>query len=160
MDECSFDDLVRKFSAHAGSRRRALELTGAALLTGVVPPLFPRDVEAMSRRKCHKKNGRYLSSGQCHCTYSCETHHNVDFHCHGNRHCYCYQTVAGDAFCMGASAPSSCTADDQCATGFRCIVTLDCSRADVSCTGPADCGGGLCLNSRCMTTFCATPCPT
>jgi len=161
MADRFLDNLAKKLRTGGGSRRGALALMGAALSATALPPLLPQDEEAVSRRKCHKKKGLYMRSGDCHCTNTCDTHAGVAFHCHNRRNCFCSQTVSGEGFCIVGSAPSSCTTDAECPTAdYRCVATFDCSRADVFCTGPADCGGGLCLNDRCMTTYCATACPT
>jgi hypothetical protein len=65
MGEQFFDDLAKSLDDDTISRRRALKLAGGALLASMVPPLFPREAEAINRakRRCRRR-GESTSRGE------------------------------------------------------------------------------------------------
>ena len=167
MGEQFFDDLARELDAGTISRRRALKLAGGALLGVVVPTLFPREAEALNKakRRCRRKGGTYLSSGNCHCAITC-SFSSDQFPCHSNPRCTCTQTVTGSGFCSGGDRATGCSSDAECTAslGEVCVVNPGCPGSGVSCTDSAQCrlinSNYACVNGTCQLTGCATPCST
>jgi hypothetical protein len=66
VEEHSFDELAKGLAEGTISRRRALKWVGAAVLAAAVPPLFPTQAVALSRRQRRKvvgKGARYAARG-------------------------------------------------------------------------------------------------
>jgi hypothetical protein len=65
--ETSFDDLARGLASGAVSRRQALRLAGAAVVSAALVPLLPGTAEALTRRqrrRCRKRGGTICGSGR------------------------------------------------------------------------------------------------
>jgi hypothetical protein len=167
MGEQFFDDLARGLDEGTISRGRALKLAGGALLGAVVPSLFPREAEAISRarRRCRRKGGVYLSHGDCHCTLHCNSDTSKNFSCNDNQSCPCLEAVEGRGFCSagGQGTNFGCTSSGQCSEPGRvCVVVRSCPGSGASCTSDAQCkaiaSSLACINGTCQQTSCFLPC--
>jgi hypothetical protein len=164
MDERFFDDLAKELDDSSVSRRRALKLVGAALLSSALMPLLPKPAYASARKRCHKHGGVFLSKGQCHCASQCGS--ATVFACHNTITCSCGETAERTGFCAAnGSLSQGCWSSTECSgsSGARCIVTRGCPDSGGSCT-PAtvttDCPPNYgCINGTCQLTNCQSPCP-
>ena len=164
MDEQFFDDLAKGLNDGSVSRAWALKLVGAALLAAMLPPLFPRPAVASARKKCKKKGGIFLSTGTCHCGYTCNATDITLFVCHSNPNCDCFETVSGKGFCATTTSGGQafgCSTNAECPTGTTCVVEPSCAGSGGSCTSSTDCPGNYgCVKGTCQFSFCIGPCPT
>ena len=161
MDERFFDDLSRGLNDGTISRRQALKLLGAALLGSALMPLFPRQAEAITTSKCQKKGGKFLSTGNCRCAFTCFAD-ETKFHCHSNKHCTCWEKVDGTGFCGRNSSQArgfGCPTEIDCPTGYTCVVNPGCAGSGTSCNTDTDCPSPYsCLDGTCQSTTCVPRC--
>jgi hypothetical protein len=162
-EEHFFDDLAKGLDDGSISRGRALKLVGALLLGSALMPFFPRQAQAITRKKCRKRGGVYLTTGECHCASPCTGPY---FHCGSSTsNCSCYGTVEGTGFCGGViGSDYGCTSSSQCSQiGWKCVIRYGCSDAGQSCTTHQDCHNIkpylACVNGICQSTNCGNPCP-
>ena len=159
MHERGFDTLAKLVSERSGSRRKALQVVGAALAGGSLGSLFSREADASAKKRCKKKGGTYLRKGGCHCAFKCGD--SSSFSCNGRADCTCLRTVGGRGYCAQGNvfAFAGCSASSECATGQECIIP-DCPGSGTSCSSPTDCttAGTACINGTCQFTSCVDPC--
>jgi hypothetical protein len=133
MGEQFFDDLARGLDAGTVSRRRALQLFGAAALGAALMPVMPERAEALgrrARRRCRRQGGIPLERGDCHCAWQCGPD-PAPFSCHGNTNCRCYKDPSGRGFCGSGSGNGGCMKNSDCDPDRRCAVNT--------------CAGNLCI---------------
>jgi hypothetical protein len=116
----SFDDLSRELASGTISRRRAIKLTGGALLGTALLTFFSSPAEARRRNPCRRKRT------------SCETTMLRD-HCRGNPNCYCFRTAAGGKQCVDITG-------EVCPITNECNSASDCGRNEVCVQAPGCCG--------------------
>src|SRR5215217_6227795 len=157
-----FDELARGLDQGTISRGRALRLAGGALLAAMVPTLFPREAEAISRakRRCRRKEGIYLSRGECRCAWTSNAGEGATgFACNGNSDCFCTESAEGRGFCTlgGAVTAMGCSTSAECPTGNTCTVLR--YYGGGSCTISADCPATDegCIRGTCWLTYCRLP---
>jgi hypothetical protein len=165
MQEQRFDTLVKTIGDQSGSRRRALQVVGAALTSAGLLSRFSAEATAGSAKKrCKQAKGVYLSAGECHCAQTCAAGGRS---CNGDATCQCQQAANGTGFC--AAQQSSYTGADcvcnGCPAGKTCVALPGCLEAGQACNTVADCrailGSGYgCINGHCQETTCVDPCPT
>jgi hypothetical protein len=157
MGEHFFDDLAKGLDDGSVSRRRALKLVGGALLAVVLPPLFPKPVLAITKKKCKRVGGIFQKKGNCHCAQTCSA---GSFACGGNNDCRCLEKAAGGGFCgdfSGTIVGSDCLTKG-CPSGQTCIVMRDCANSGDPCTTSALCPSGMgCVNNTRQFTTCPPP---
>ena len=163
MDPIRFDTLIRGLHGRSGTRRRALALAGAALAAAVAPS--PEGAGAITKRRCRKRGGVFLTHGECHCGENCLS--TAQFTCHGNSNCTCRETAERRGFCSGETGNTGdgCSSSAACPSGLKCVVIRGCGGfGGESCTVATvgtDCPGGAgCIGGQCWPTVCMDPCPT
>jgi hypothetical protein len=169
MDGSRFDRLTAAWAGPVGRRRALRGAAGAAIagLLAAAPGLAPPGAEAASRakRRCRRKHGVFVSSGECRCASRCSTP-QTRFPCHDNPNCFCGETLAGEGFCAGIGLVNSngCSpeAGQECPSGFTCIVDRGCVGSGETCTTKATCPSPSygCVHGRCQQTSCYAACPT
>ena len=182
MDGHFFDDLAKGLDDGSITRRRALKLVGAALLSSALMPLFPRQAHASkAKRKCLHKGGTWLTStdpvSPCHCAQTCSSTSTFGtLHCHSSANCICLETVEGKGFCSGnGECGSGCSSNADCSGCTlppgsklvpRCVVIPDSVTCGAhKCFATADCfnsfgAGYACITGICQKTICTVgPCP-
>ena len=123
----SFDDLSRELASGTISRRRAIKLTGGALLsTALATFSSSKPAEARRRSPCRGKRT------------TCENGPNPGPHCRGNVNCFCVRTTGGGKACVNLSGES-------CPTTDECDSARDCGRNEV-CAVVAGCCQGSTRN--------------
>jgi hypothetical protein len=134
-------------------------------LLAAAPGLAPPGADAASHAKrCRRKHGVFVNSGECRCAAQCSTP-ETRFPCHDNKHCSCGETLAGEGFCAlsGSVNNNGCSpeAGAECLTGFTCVVNRGCVASGGTCTTKADCPTPSygCVDGQCEQTFCTTACP-
>jgi hypothetical protein len=123
-----FDDLATALADGSISRRQALKGIGAGALAFVIGPLFPEQAEALTRaqrRRCRRRGGQPVESGECHCAYLCQEPEVMG--CEGNPECTCFKTVGNRGFCGRHGQCQPCTASSECPPGWRCVVNTCCT---------------------------------
>ena len=170
MEDQRFDALAKTVGDGAGSRRRALQMVGAALASaGLLSHFSPEAAAGPAQKRCKHKGGIYLAKGACHCARTCKTPPFTNpMPCNGNPNCQCLQTPIGTGFCgtyvAGLTAePSDCICDG-CLPGAMCAVVPRCAEL-TDCMTTKECltsfgTGHACINGRCEFTSCVVPCPT
>jgi hypothetical protein len=123
----SFDDLSRELASGTVSRRRAIKLTGGALLGTALLPFFSLPAEARRRNPCRGK------------ATTCETSPGPGPNCRGNPDCFCVRTTAGGKQCVNLS-------NEVCPTTDECNSASDCPRDNEVCAVVAGCCGGSTRN--------------
>jgi hypothetical protein len=118
----SFDDLSMELASGTISRRRAIKLTGGALLSTALATFFSSPAEARRRNPCRGKRT------------TCENGPDPGPHCLGNPDCFCVRTTGGGKQCVDLSG-EVCPATDECDSA------RDCGRNEV-CAVVAGCCGG------------------
>jgi hypothetical protein len=164
VDEQFFDDLSKALTNGTVSRRRALQLVGAAALGAALMPVLPKQAEALTakaRRRCRKKGGVVLEKGNCHCGYTCTSPvAKSEFQCTDDPNCFCYETLDGRGTCAQIVVFAPCASNAGCPTDQVCVVGRGCG-SQRSCTTTDDCITSeieVCVNGRCVESSCATPC--
>jgi hypothetical protein len=165
MEQSGFDDLAKALSNGSGSRRRALQMVGAALVGAPLIAAFPVSAAGSGKKRCKKKHGVYLSSGECNCGVAWHKGRRSQFFpCSDNAECACYKTVAGSGFCADWSKPvpvQGCESDADCAShpGTSCTVDPGYSKGK-SCGPEKPCAVANegCINGTCQYTACRPPC--
>jgi hypothetical protein len=164
MDQTGFDSLAKALSDGAGSRRRVLQVAGAALVGAPLLALFPDSASGSGKKRCKKKHGVYLRSGECNCavTWRKGTQAPWKFRCENTDGCGCYQTVDGSGFCAKWEVVDShhgCESDAVCDPGEVCTVLRGYS-SGASCddTTPCDNPRFGCINGTCQYTSCRPAC--
>ena len=167
MDERRFDALTKTIGNESGSRRRAVQVIGAALASaGLLAHVSGEATAGKAQKRCKNKGGTWLPAGECHC--SVNSSHAFDLpSCNGDASCRCAQTASGRGFCARLPAAfigadcicNGCPANQACIalpgnpqSGRECITTKEC----VTIVGT----GYGCVNGRCEFTACVEPCPT
>jgi hypothetical protein len=120
----SFDDLARELAAGSISRRRAIKLTGGALLGTALLAFSSSPAEARRRRRnpCRRKRT------------SCESTPTLLDTCRGNPNCHCFRTAAGGKQCVDISG-------ETCPTTNECDSAEDCPGPNEICVlAPGCCG--------------------
>jgi hypothetical protein len=163
MDQSGFDDLAKALSNSAGSRRRVLQLAAATLVGAPLLTLFPSSAAGGAKKRCKKKHGNYLTSGECQCgvTWRKGQHAYWKFPCTTNEDCACYETADGSGFCARPNVPDNhqgCESDAECNPGDACTVLPGYSNG-ASCT-PGSCSNSDegCVNGTCQYTSCRPAC--
>ena len=110
-----FDDAAKGLAAGTISRRRALKVTGSALLGGGLLALFPGVAGAQVSVQSACENRRAISNRSCHAR-----------NCGGRSNCSCAKTVSGTKRCVNfrdarCPARDQCDRDRDCARGEVCI---------------------------------------
>jgi hypothetical protein len=124
-----FDEVAKGLAAGTISRRRALKLTGSALLGGGLLALFPRVAGAQ---------------GGCAGRPAINNRRCPETSCGSGINCFCATTVGGTKRCVSLEnetcpASDECDRNSDCASGELCIKT-----------------GGCCEGSR--RNLCVRPC--
>jgi hypothetical protein len=167
MHEQHFDALTKTLGNESSSRRRALQVVGAALASAGVLAHGSEEARAgKAQRRCRNKGGVYLPEGECHCSTT-RTHVFDLPPCNGDASCRCIQTAGGRGLC--ALVPLFSTAPDcicnGCPANQRCVVIPEFLNSGRMCETTQECvtllGNGFgCVNGRCEFTTCWEPCPT
>jgi len=163
MDEARFDELVRSLRLGA-TRRRALRLLGRGVLVGALPlALDPDPAAAISRarKRCRKKKGVFVETGECRCAYTNLSAGADRFPCLNNASCTCWEAADGTGFCGdGQRFTVGCATNAQCNNGWTCVVVRGYPGLGTACTASSQCEGeSVCIRGECQATWCATPCP-
>ena len=132
MDTQRFDRLVRVFADPSQSRRAALGLLGAGLIS-LLPSIGIQDSEARVRCGANEKRcGRHcIPQDDC-----CK-----DDDCLLNEHCV--SGACESCFAQGAA----CTDDAECCTGICDTYTNKCQQVRVNCTSDDECPNGRCCST-------------
>ena len=125
-----FDDLARGLAEGTISRRQALKWIGAGAVAFAIMPVAPKKAEALTRRRCLRRDGIPLDRGDCDCAFDCGAEFSR-FNCQSDPDCYCLETVTGRGFCGFISNKDcrvfhNCRDNSDCASGYRCIVNSCC----------------------------------
>jgi hypothetical protein len=160
MEQSGFDDLAKALSNGSGSRRRALQMVGAALVGAPLIAAFPVSAAGSGKKRCKKKHGIYLTSGECNCAVAWHkgTQAPEKFRCENTAGCACAETVSGDGSCASYFVRvnhEGCESDEECDTGTTCTVLSGASCNDTKpCTHPQF----KCTNGTCQFSACRPPC--
>ena len=160
MEQSGFDDLARALSNGSGSRRRALQMVGAALVGAPLFTAFPVSAAGSGKKRCKKKHGVYLTSGECTCAVTWRKGRQAfgKYRCSANENCTCYETADGSGFCARWNVVDShqgCQSNTECDTGEACTVLSGASCNDTKpCTHPQF----ECVNGTCQYSSCRPPC--
>jgi hypothetical protein len=164
MEQSGFDDLARALSNESGSRRRALQVLGAALVGAPLFAVFPGAAAGSGKKRCKKKHGVYLTSGECTCAVAWHKGQQVasKFPCSDIATCACYETVDGSGFCAKFNVPDSnqgCESNGECNSGAACTVLPGYSKGK-SCGPGKPCAERTeaCVDGTCQYTSCRPPC--
>jgi hypothetical protein len=129
-------------------------------------PLFAHRADALSRakRRCRRKQGRFVRRGECRCASTCPTD-LADFSCQGNKDCACVLAAGGRGFCAGCFVlRNGCSQapGERCPTGYTCVVNPGCVAIGVACKTSVDCPTASygCIRGKCEQTRCSPPCAT
>jgi hypothetical protein len=117
-----FDEVAKGLAAGAISRRRALKLTGAALLSGGLLALFPGVAGAQNSTGCQGRPA--INNRVC-----------PETNCRDNPDCLCATTVAGNKRCVNL-ANEVCPATDECDRNRDCPNDEVCIRIGGCCGRP------------------------
>jgi hypothetical protein len=162
MEEQRFDTFAKDIGSSVGTRRRALQVVGAALASAGLPAVFPESAAAGARKRCRRKGGRYVSKGTCHCAPTCSDKDPLpdDFHCRSDN-CYCYETVEKTGFCMlisGSITEPGCNTSAECEDQTRRCVMTGFPTPTICTACPCD-TTQACIDEVCRHTHCVAPCP-
>jgi hypothetical protein len=165
MDQSGFDDLAKALSTGTGSRRRVLQVIGAAVIGAPLLTLFPDSAAGSAKKRCKKKHGKYLTSGECQCavTWPKGQEDIHKFRCSDTDGCGCYQTADGSGFCAKWNVVDShqgCESDAECDPGAACTVVPGYS-SGAPCDDTTTCDDPQfgCINGACQYTSCRPACP-
>ena len=132
-----FDELARGLGEGAISRRQALKWAGYGVLGAALSGTgFADTAEALTRRqrrRCRRKGGAPLESGECKCAGNCEAG-LARFVCPDtDGTCACQETVEGRGVCASFGSLCGtlevCSSSSECRQGFKCIINTCCGRA-------------------------------
>jgi hypothetical protein len=160
MDQTGFDDLARVLSTGVGSRRRALQLAAAAVVGAPLLTLFPDSAAGSGKKRCKKKHGVYLTSGECTC--GVHRHKGQDpywkFRCADSAGCACFESVDGSGICARYNVVANhqgCESDAVCDPGSRCTIL-----SGGSCKENSTCPDSQfnCVNGTCQYSICRPAC--
>ena len=164
MDQAGFDHLAKTLSTGAGSRRHVLQVLGAAAIGTPLLTLFPDSAAGIGKKRCTKKHGKYLTSGECSCAVTWYKGEQVlyKFRCSDTETCSCYVTVDGSGFCANwhmTGGRQGCESNAECDAGASCAVLPGYSKGK-SCGPTAPCTDltEACVNGTCQYTSCRPPC--
>jgi hypothetical protein len=164
MDQSGFDDLARVLSTGAGSRRRLLQVAGAAVVGAPLLALFPSSAAGIGKKRCRRKHGTYLRSGECNCavTWHKGTQAPHKFTCEDTDGCACYKTADGSGFCAKwnvIATGQGCESNAVCGPGAACTVLPGYSTG-ASCDEATPCARPEfgCINGTCQYTSCRPAC--
>jgi Stigma-specific protein, Stig1 len=151
----SFDELARGLASGTISRGRALKWVGAAFLAAAVPPLFPAQAVALTRRqrrRCRNLGGTVCGEVQrsqicCPSGLPCCGTARRPVCCPSGGQCVggSCQCPSGETDCSGACVNLN-TDENNCGTcGATCSEGASCVDGSCECpTGESDC------NNRCV----------
>jgi hypothetical protein len=115
-----FDEAAKGFAGGTISRRRALKLTGTALLGGGLLALFPgvAGAQVSAQQTCEGRPA--INNRQCPITS-----------CGGRSNCFCAETVSGVKTCVNfrnvvCPRRDECDRNRDCASGEVCIKIGGC----------------------------------
>jgi hypothetical protein len=119
-----FDEVAKGLAAGTISRRRALKLTGSALLGGALLALFPGVVGAQVSVESACEGRRAFGNRSCNASS-----------CGGNRNCFCARAVSGTKTCVNLR-DFRCPKRDQCDRNRDCASGEACIRVGCICGNP------------------------
>jgi hypothetical protein len=131
-----FDEVAKGLAAGTISRRRALKLTGSALLGGGLLALFPGVAGAQSNIVDETDPTLAASDPGCRGEPAINNRRCPANNCGGDRRCFCNETVSGEKRCVNVR-------DARCPNRDQCDRDRDCGRGEV-CVKV----GGCCGNRR------------
>jgi hypothetical protein len=120
-----FDEVAKGLAAGTISRRRALKLTGSALLGGGLLAMFPGVASAQVNAQQQCQGEPAINNRRC-----------PTNRCGGNPDCNCATTVGGEKTCVNLR-------EERCPNRDQCDRNRDCRRGEVCIQV-----GGCCGNPR------------
>ena len=127
------DELARGLAENDISRRQAIRWAGYSVAGAALSSMgFADTAEALSRkarRRCRRKGGTPLASGDCHCGLNCDAPDPTKFSCQDNPNCRCFQTTNGSGFCgflQNCNVLQSCFDNGDCEFGSEVCVQTCC----------------------------------
>ena len=160
MDQSGFDGLAKALRTGAGSRRRVLQVAGAALVGAPLLALFPDSAVGIGKKRCKQKHGKYLTSGACQCAVRRYKGDQAywKFPCSDTAGCSCFAAIDGGGVCARYNVSANnqgCESDAVCDSGSRCTVL-----SAGSCSDQSPCSDSQfdCVNGTCQFTTCRPVC--
>ena len=129
-----FDEVAKGLAAGTISRRRALKLTGTALLGGGLLAIFPRVAGAAQSSIVDETDPTVAASDPgCRGEPAINNRRCPENTCGGNPDCLCVETVHGTKKCVNVR-------DEECPTRDECDRSRGCRRGEVCARVGGCCG--------------------